>query len=267
MQKILLAFFLFAYSITGFAFSWSDLWLRKDEQAARLLAHGKAAEAAVKFENNSWKSAAYYRAGHYDQTVDLLKSVDTPLANYNRGNALAHLGQYEDAIAAYNKTLVEKPDDQDAKYNRDLLKKILKQQKRQQHNQTAKHQQKNSQQQKQQQSSQNSQQQKNKNNSAKQQSSQSQQLSQSSQQQKTQNNSSKQQSNQDKQQQGRQANQVPQQQMADNNNSKSPPAQQNQLQAQQQAAKQWLRRVPDDPGGLLRQKFLRDYLRSQPGDN
>ncbi len=30
---------------------------------------------------------------------------------------------------------------------------------------------------------------------------------------------------------------------------------------QKQAIQQWLRRVPDDPGGLLRQKFLREYQR------
>ena len=32
---------------------------------------------------------------------------------------------------------------------------------------------------------------------------------------------------------------------------------------QQQAKEQWLRLIPDDPGGLLREKFLRDYLRMQ----
>ena len=31
----------------------------------------------------------------------------------------------------------------------------------------------------------------------------------------------------------------------------------------QQAKKQWLRLVPDDPGGLMREKFLRDYLRGK----
>jgi len=28
---------------------------------------------------------------------------------------------------------------------------------------------------------------------------------------------------------------------------------------EQQAAEQWLRRIPDDPGGLLRRKFLYQY--------
>ncbi|SCX92676.1 Ca-activated chloride channel family protein, partial [Legionella micdadei] len=33
----------------------------------------------------------------------------------------------------------------------------------------------------------------------------------------------------------------------------------------QQAKEQWLRLIPDDPGGLMREKFLRDHLRREGG--
>ena len=33
----------------------------------------------------------------------------------------------------------------------------------------------------------------------------------------------------------------------------------------QQENEQWLRLIPDDPGGLMREKFRRDYLRKQRG--
>jgi Ca-activated chloride channel family protein len=39
---------------------------------------------------------------------------------------------------------------------------------------------------------------------------------------------------------------------------------------QQQADERWLRRIPDDPGGLLRRKFLYQYSqreRAQQNDN
>jgi Ca-activated chloride channel family protein len=37
---------------------------------------------------------------------------------------------------------------------------------------------------------------------------------------------------------------------------------------EQQAAEQWLRRIPDDPGGLLRRKFLYQYRqRAEQTDN
>ena len=35
-----------------------------------------------------------------------------------------------------------------------------------------------------------------------------------------------------------------------------------QQQEEQQAMEQWLRRIPDDPGGLLRRKFRYQYQRS-----
>ena len=38
-------------------------------------------------------------------------------------------------------------------------------------------------------------------------------------------------------------------------------AQLRQQQEQQQAMEQWLRRIPDDPGGLLRRKFRSQYQR------
>ena len=33
------------------------------------------------------------------------------------------------------------------------------------------------------------------------------------------------------------------------------------------AAKQWLRRIPDDPGGLLRRKFLSQYRQRRQPNN
>ena len=33
---------------------------------------------------------------------------------------------------------------------------------------------------------------------------------------------------------------------------------------EQQAMAQWLRRIPDDPGGLLRRKFQLEYSRRRP---
>lgn len=44
---------------------------------------------------------------------------------YNRGNALAHLGQYQKAIQAYDKALTLDPHLEDARFNADLLKQLL----------------------------------------------------------------------------------------------------------------------------------------------
>jgi len=44
-----------------------------------------------------------------------------------------------------------------------------------------------------------------------------------------------------------------------NNEKKEPQTQQSS--EKDQSSEQWLRQIPDDPGGLLKQKFLRDYLK------
>ena len=34
----------------------------------------------------------------------------------------------------------------------------------------------------------------------------------------------------------------------------------------EQAANQWLRKIPDDPGGLLRRKFIYQYKNRRPAE-
>lgn len=263
MRKTIVCFFLLL-SHQAFAGTWADLWARPDQQAARLLSQGHAAQAAKRFDDVDWKSVAQYRAGQYQATINSLQNVDTPIANYNRGNALAHLGQYQQAIKAYEQVLKTEPNNKDAKFNRDLLLKLLKKQPKKNQQQSSKQQTKQNSQQKQ---SQSKQQQAN-NKQRKSTPPQSKQHSQQNQQQ------SKQQQANNKQQPSPQTNKQqpsaasPQNQTQAQKQQAKPTSSKSltQQQAQQRAAKQWLKRVPDDPGGLLRQKFLRDYLRQQ-GDN
>jgi Ca-activated chloride channel family protein len=68
--------------------------------------------------------------------------------------------------------------------------------------------------------------------------------------------------NQDKQNQDKQKQDK---QKQDKQDSSKQNAQAGSKHEQQQAKEQWLRLIPDDPGGLLREKFLRDHLRRQDG--
>ncbi|HHF0526846.1 TPA: tetratricopeptide repeat protein, partial [Legionella anisa] len=49
------------------------------------------------------------------------------------------------------------------------------------------------------------------------------------------------------------------------NNQNNNEAQSEAEREKQQAKEQWLRLIPDDPGGLMREKFLRDHLRRERG--
>ena len=114
------------------AMEWRDLWLTRDQQARRALDAGDAAGAADRFENPAWKAAAEYKAGRYDAASQSLAPLDTATAQYNRGNALAQQGQYEQALQAYDGALALSPGDDDTLHNRKLVEEALKRQQQQQ---------------------------------------------------------------------------------------------------------------------------------------
>lgn len=249
---IFLLLFSFVLPQCSFAFSWQDLWFTKNQQAAKLYSKGEMKRAANQFSNSLWSGIANYRSGQYKKAIKAFSKKDTPLANYNRGNAFVHAGDYQKAIAAYDRALKQDPNLKDARYNKKLLEKLLKQQPQKSKNSSnqSNSKQKDKGDSKEQSSAnsssnssdknreeQNSQNQTNQTNQANNANSQSSQQ-QSSEQSKDQNQSQPQQKQQ--QQQGQQ-----------------------QQQEQQQALKQWLQQIPDNPGGLLREKFLRDHWRLQ----
>ena len=210
------------------AFSWDDLWETKDQQAKMLMDRGQFKEATDTFEREDWQATAAYRAKDYKQAATIYQSINNETADYNQGNALAHMGQYAEAINAYNKSLALNPRDQDALYNRKIVEELLKKQKQDQQKQD---------QQKQDQQKQDQQKQ-----------------DQQKQDQQKQDQQKQDQQKQDQQKQDQQKQDQPAQGDAKQRN----------LREKQQAKEQWLNLIPDDPGGLLREKFLRDHLRRQP---
>lgn len=110
------------------ALEWPDWWQRPDQQAADLLGKGDATEAARRFADPEWKAAAHYRAGAYEETVSALADLETPDALYNKGNALARAGRLQEALRAYDQALEHQPGHEDAAYNRELVEEALNQQ-------------------------------------------------------------------------------------------------------------------------------------------
>lgn len=264
----------------AYALTWSDLWSRPDQQAAHALKKGDPGKAAELFQDPQWRATAYYRAKDYQQSIKALEGIDTPNALYNKGNALAKLGRLQEAINAYNEALKLDPKDEDAHYNRDLLKKQLQQQ-NQSSNKSGD--QNKDQSQQSQQSSQESGQEDNRNQQQGSQSQQDQKQGQEHGKEKNPDTASRQlqtqQGQSDRQEdnslatgkkntdQNNETHSGNQDMMNAQEKDKDQSHDNQQLQAQatddldedkeaQQANEQWLRRIPDDPGGLLRRKFL-----------
>ncbi|MGQ3891598.1 tetratricopeptide repeat protein [Legionella sp. CNM-4043-24] len=262
------------------AFSWVDLWSTHDQQAAELMQKKEYRQAQGLFENDAWRGAAAYRAGDFEAAATDFGKGDNEQSWYNQGNALARAGKLEEALKAYDKSLAANPDNKDARYNRDLVASLLKKQQNEQQKKDNKdNKDKQDKQDKQQQSNKDNSKQQENNNQAPQQKPE----KQSGQEQKEQGAQSKpeeskqpdkqspeekkqEQSEQEKKQSQGKANQNKEEaEKKSSPENKAAEAQRAEDREKQQAKEQWLRLIPDDPGGLLREKFLRDYMRRQNG--
>ncbi|MDP7621429.1 MAG: VWA domain-containing protein, partial [SAR324 cluster bacterium] len=135
----------FALPDTVRAFSWDDLWLRPDQQAAELFHQGETDYASKLFEDNEWKATAAYRSGDFEKAAEQFAKQDNTRANFNRGNALAFAGRLQDAIDSYEKVLSDNPQHKDAKFNKKLVEDLLKKQNKSQQNKQQQGQQNNKQ--------------------------------------------------------------------------------------------------------------------------
>lgn len=253
---LLIGFLLLPYPKAQ-ALDWENLWTTRDQQAQRLYQEGQIERAAELFKDPGWKAAAQYAAGHYEKAAQTLEGLETSESFYNKGNALARLGRYREAIRAYDQALQLDPRHEDAHYNKDLLEKQLQQASPPQSSKAH---------------------------------SSAQQGSEKEREQDGQNGQSAENPPAgDPQGQGGQRSEAQDSQAAGSDRAQSEPhqaqeraqedffdrqkasgeetdgepkpsvAEADRLDELQQANEQWLRRIPDDPGGLLRRKFYYQY--------
>ena len=306
-----LVFVLFAPSPRAEAASFRDLWLRSDQQAAAALAEGDAKTAASVARSPEWHGSAAFRSGDYASAATDYAKVEGADGAYNEGNALAKLGHFEDALAAYDRALKIAPDMEDAKANKEAVEEWLKRQQQKQQNKSSQKQNsksaskdQKSQDDKSDQSEDQDKQQSGEQDSDQQQSNSQQEQGGSESGQddadKQQGSQSQQAGDQDKQQtsQGAEGETSEPQSPAEPDQGKPSSEQQQALskaidqslaagakpakdgkptaevaedeatQEKRQALEHLLQRVPDDPGGLLRRKFLLEHQRrEQHGDD
>lgn len=84
---------------------------------------GYTAASARFLDDPGWRGYTLAREGHYAEAAQAFGKA--PVNAYDRGNALARAGLYEAALDAYDVALEADPEDEDARYNKAIVAKIL----------------------------------------------------------------------------------------------------------------------------------------------
>ncbi len=236
---------------------WDDLWQNKNQQAKKRLEAGHAEDAAALFKDTEWRAVARYRARDFAGSAAEFAERGDSRNLYNLGNALALQGEFDSAIDAYEQVLEMEPDDEDAAYNLELVKSLKDQQQQQEsdgddqqssENPGGEGEPSDSESQPDQEGSEGS----------------------SASQNEPDDGDSPQRGNDEMSDEDLEALKQELQRAAEEAEGRELPQQMSeaalaelrQQQEQQQAMEQWLRRIPDDPGGLLRRKFRHQYQRT-----
>lgn len=243
------------------ALEWQDLWQTPDQQASQAMKAEDFEAAKDLFEDSRWRGSAAFKAGDFDQAIADFSQDDSAIGDYNHGNALAKAGDLEGAIEAYNNALSKEPKMEDARFNLDLVEQLKDQQDQDQQNQEQQDQDQQSQEQ-QDQEQQDQDQQSQEQQDQDQQSQEQQDQDQQSQEQKDQD---QEQQNQDQQNESNEDPAQPEQDKPEDKNEAATEEEQkeevsveelsDEEKQEQEAIERILRRIPDDPGGLLRAKF------------
>jgi Ca-activated chloride channel family protein len=217
---------------------WDDVWQRRDQQAWQALKNEESDRAAALAVDPGLAGEAWYRSGNFDNALGAWSKLDTADGYYNQGNALAQLGEFDAALKAYDQALALDPAMEDARVNRELVEQMRQQQQEQeQQNGEGESQQGES----------------------------SDQTGEGEAAEQAGGESSDQ-AEAGEQPQGEQETEQGEGKQGDEQKDQ-PNYAESWSEEDDQAMEQWLRRIPDDPGGLLRRKFMNEHRRrGAPGD-
>lgn len=241
-----LALSVFTQPEPSYAFEFDQLWKNQNQQAHELLDNNKANEAADLFSDNKWKAAAEYKSGQYNKALKSYQTLDQekPDNLYNLANTQAQLGQYDKALENYNKLIEQDPTHSDAKYNRDQIEKMQQQEQDNKDDKNKSSESKDDKSSDKKSDSKSDEEKSTKDDSDKDSEAKPKEPDNKKDSKKSDNESNKNNSDKEKQQ------------TPAENKEQTPDTKDSKLsKEQQQANEQWLRRIPDDPGGLLRRKF------------
>ena len=106
----------------------NSMFKTNDQLASEAYQANDFGNAQQQFEDPQWRATSAYKAGDYETALKLFEEDTSAQGLYNQGNALAQLGQLDQAIEAYNEALKVQPNLEDAKTNKELIEKLKEEQ-------------------------------------------------------------------------------------------------------------------------------------------
>lgn len=109
---------------------FSQWWQTTHQQGITALDNNDLEKAAELLTDSHWQAIIRYRQERYDDAILLFRDDTSATGYYNLGNALAMSGQYEAALEAYTQALVMQSNapelpEEDIQFNHLLVKRIL----------------------------------------------------------------------------------------------------------------------------------------------
>lgn len=265
---------------------WANLWSTPEQRAKKAFESGDHEALLDQAPDGNWKGLGQFQSGDYDAASQTFSEMDTPQALYNQAVSDAMGGRYQEALANFDTLLADDPEHADAAHNREIVQKLIElQEQQQQQQQSQQGEQGDGSDQSQEQGEQQQDQQQSQDG---QQSDESTQGDEQSQQQGSDQNSEQSPGNDGNQQSdtdsggtqsdaersAEDARQALAAEAEQGEQSEDSGAEQSEasgiseeerpLTESEQATEQWLRRIPDDPAGLLRRKLEQSHRNEFP---
>lgn len=248
------------------AWSWQDLWKTPHQQRQALEQEGEY-QALIDSDSPQWQGAGHYRAEDYAAAAESYAQTQEQSSLYNQATALTRAGEYDSAIELYDDLLSQNPEHTKAAHNQDIARQLkeLQQSEQDQDQDQGEDQDQDSNQQQDQSEQQDQENQQSDSSEPQDDSSQADQQnenedSESEENEQQQSEEEQSEAEQEQQEQQQQSEEEAQQEAAQSSAVESDEP----LSEDQQAIEQWLRKIPDDPSGLLRRKLIRSHRSDYP---
>ena len=99
-----------------------------DQKGLRAFNNGDYETAATLFSDPDWQAHAQYAGGDYENALAQFAQDNSPIGQFNTANTLARMGDFENALNAYEAALKQNPNFTEALENKTALEQFLEQQ-------------------------------------------------------------------------------------------------------------------------------------------